>query len=248
MQDFSTLYEQDTQALMLPDNKPATALLKGTVQLIVACNIHLVDLNGGLDIDYLKDMTLVTADNFNRFRNSTYPLMSVKGTAKSNAPTQAKTDLWDFQRSIKRDKSHYVSLTNKQIFDDWKRATVATIKSHCYENVIDTTYMPPSLEAKELFKEQQRFIYDVLISILKTLMGPHFVQKYEASHDTQMVWKEHTTYMTSGELKVEQLLSEVISLRLLSSFKGNTISFITEWTKSNFTKNLPRHLAIFLIL
>ena len=225
MQDFFTLYEQDIQALMLADNKPA-------VRLIVAWNIHLVDLNGGLDIDYLKDMTLVTADNFNRFRNSTYPLMSVKGTEKPNAPTQAKTDLQDFQHSIKRDKSHYVSLTNKQNYDDWKRATVATIKSHRCKNVIDATYMPHSLDAKDLFREQQRFIYDVLISILKTPMGRHFVRKYEASHDAQMVWKEYTTYMTSstsGELKVEQLLSEVTSLRLSSSFKGTTISFITEW-------------------
>ena len=200
MQDFFTLYEQDIQALMLADNKPATALLKGTVRLIVAWNIHLVDLNGGLDIDYLKDMTLVTADNFNRFQNSTYPLMSVKGTAKPNAPTQAETDLWDFQRSIKRDKSHYVSLTNKQNYDDWKRATVATIKSHCCENIIDSTYIPRSLDAKDLFKEQQRFIYDVLISILKTPMGRHFVRKYEASHDAQMVWRECTTYMTSSRI------------------------------------------------
>ena len=92
--------------------------------------------------------------------------------------------------------------------------------------------MPRSLDAKDLFKEQQQFIYEVLISILKTPMGRHFVRKYEASHDAQMVWKEYTTYMTSstsGDLKVEQLLSEVTSLQLLSSFKGTTISFITEW-------------------
>ena len=117
MQGFYTLYEQDIKALMLTNDKPATALIKRTVQLIIAWNVHLVNLNGGVDIDYLNNNTLVTPDNFNTFQNSTYPLMSMKGPVKPNAPTQAETDLRDFQRSIKRDKSHYVALINKQNFD-----------------------------------------------------------------------------------------------------------------------------------
>ena len=76
---------------------------------------------------------------------------------------------------MKRDKSHYIILKDEKHWDEWKRQTVATIFAHGCENIL-SPYIPTVADDILLFKEQQNFMFGVLIHIIRTPMGKHFVR------------------------------------------------------------------------
>ena len=75
-------------------------------------------------------------------------------------------------------------------------------------------------------------MYDVFISIIQTSMGKHYVRKHESTMITQQVWREYTNYMrtsTKGEMVVQDLLSDLTTLRLSPTYRGSTTDFVTAW-------------------
>jgi hypothetical protein len=148
-------------------------------------------------------------------------------------PFKSKRDpLADFQKSIRRDKSHYTVLNDEGHWHEWQRTIKSTAHSHACENVFDVNYVPSTTDDSAIFREQQTFLYDVFNTILKTPMGRYYVRKYEVSRDAQSVWRDYSTHMCSstwGEMAMETLLSELTSTKLSSNYRGTTVSFITDW-------------------
>ena len=104
-------------------------------------------------------------------------------------------------------------------WDDWNRSTLATAYSHACENIF-TDYVPRTDEAKELFFEQQKFIYSVFESCLKTSMGRYCVHKLQHTFDTQAIYKEMVTYAndsTQATLDTDELLNYIATNKLHTS-------------------------------
>ena len=99
---------------------------------------------------------------------STVPAPISSSTSKASLKT-------DFQKGIRRDKSHYHELKTDKQWDAWRRSTIATARTHGCEDIFDSTYIPTTLEAKELFQEKQKFIYAVFQEKLLTDKGKYLV-------------------------------------------------------------------------
>ena len=126
-------------------------------------------------------------------------------------------------------------LTDEKRWDEWKRATRSTIFAHGCDHIIDPLYVPVLPEDKELFKEQNNFIYDVFQSIIKTIMGSYHVRKQEDSRDSQEVWSNYLTYMTTStreDMEIDNLLKTLTSLRLPTTHSESSQSFIVRWLDS----------------
>ena len=138
----------------------------------------------------------------------------------------------EFRRGIKKDKSHYDILKSEKQLNDWKRKVESTATIHGYQNILDPPYMPTTIEEIALFGEQQKFPYDVFISILETDRGKHYVRTYSTTKDAQAVWRDYTNYMstsTKADLEIETLMAAITNMRLSPSYRGTTTKFVLEW-------------------
>ena len=63
-------------------------------------------------------------------------------------------------------------------------------------------------------------------------MGTHYVREQETTRNAQKVWIDYCTYMkssTKAHLQLEDLMTELTSLRLTSEYSGTTMNFIVKW-------------------
>ena len=68
-----------------------------------------------------------------------------------------------------------------------------------------------------LFQEQNKFIYDVFLTIFHIPMGVHFIHTHEGARDAQAIWKHLTSYMhtsTTADIIIEDLIGWMTSRRL----------------------------------
>ena len=210
------------------------------IHMLQAWNSYLLRELDVKEIDWMEK-SAINEDSFREYRVAVYnPNDSIAPTsqATTSQPTQSnygphKYSLaQEFRKGIKRDKSHYVALKIEKQWDDWKRKTVSTIHAHNCANVINPSYTPSTPEEKELFLEQNTYLYDVLNSVLQTTMGKHYVRQFESSRNAQKVWSEFDNYMrhsTRGDIELSGLLSDLTSLRLSSNYRGTTQDFIADW-------------------
>ncbi len=153
-------------------------------------------------------------------------------TNTTNTITSKHSLASEFRKSMKRDKNHYKILSDEKIWDEWKRQTLDTIDAHNCENIVNPSYIPSDQESKNIFKEQNKFMYDVFISILRTSMGKFFVRKHEENRNAQLVWSDYTEHMKSsvcGDMKIEKIMSQLTSNRLSPKFRGTALQFIIDW-------------------
>ena len=234
------------------------------LNILKAWNAALIAQTGELMIDY-QDVSLVNETTYNEFRVSGYnpdapfapPTSIIPDIKPKFVAPKVKNAADEFKRGSKRDKTHYTTLNDEKQWDDWKRSTLATIYAHDCENVTKPTYRPTSPDDTALFKEQNKFMYDVFTSIIKTHSGKHFVRKYEHNRNAQAVWNEYVTFMrssTRGDIEIEELMTDLTSLRLSQNYRGTTMSFITEWlnklkkyeemtpTDSHFTDSMKKNM------
>ena len=91
---------------------------------------------------------------------------------RSNVYSEASesyTTLTNFKKGIKRDASAYPIFKNERYYNTFIRHFKATAKAQGLNSLMDPNFTPGSEEyEQQLFKEQQDFLYSVLISSLKT--------------------------------------------------------------------------------
>ena len=223
--------------------KPIPLYIASTFQIIKAWNQYLIAQHNIIKVDW-SDKSVVNADAYDEFRVSAYdpdaPLSSYKSTVPSPAPTPVRSApsthqssaLAEFRKGMKRDKTHYTELRDEKQWDDWKRKTVATVYAHGCENVISPSYNPTTADETLLFIEQNKFMYDVFTTILKTSMGRHYTRQHESTRDAQAVWSDYMQYMrtsSKADIELEDLMTGITSLRLTTTYLGTTENFIVEW-------------------
>ena len=116
-------------------------------------------------------------DIFDEYRISAYnpdgPIVSQSSYILSRPTLNNKAD--HFRKSIKRDKSQYVTLREDKQWDKWQRSTIVTARSHNCKHIFDKDYVPKTTEDMETFGEKQTFMYVVFKEKLQTDMGKYYV-------------------------------------------------------------------------
>ena len=173
----------------------------GILKAFQAWRPYLMELHDIDEIDW-TDSELVSKETFDNYRinhydpNVTSPSPKRRHTPPGNPfplrTTQTRSPASEFQKGIRRDKSHYSVLENEDDFENWKRRTVATIFAHKLENVINKEYLPYEPEERMLLADQNTFLYDVFVSTIRTPMGQHCVRQFEGQ-ETRGMYGSHTT-------------------------------------------------------
>ena len=235
IQDLLEISQDDITTLQHPDASGNDVILhrggQGCVRAMQAFVRHI--RQEGID-----DIMPVTQEDFNMYRVDIYnpnalptPL-STSAKKSSSLPTTRKP-AEDFKRSIKRDKTHYTVLKEDKQWDNWRRTTTATARSHDCDDVFDPKYKPKTPEERELFNEKQKFIYSVFNDCLQTDTGKSLVRTYERTYDAQTIYKElkaHATASTQANIDTDELLSYLTSTKLNKShWRGTHHAFILHW-------------------
>ena len=100
------------------------------------------------------------------------------------------------KKTVKRDSSLYPFMTDPSQWGSFNHEFCAIARSQKVEQVIDTHYAPHSSEEKDLFNEQQAFIYSVLIKSLKFDQGQKIVRANKGN--VQKIYSQLTKEMETS--------------------------------------------------
>lgn len=204
---------------------------------------HLRDLNKfskfeDIEKSDFEDFQLYTYDPemwFNAATSATASTPSSASTAPTTPSPRQPSALAEFQKGIKRNKADYTELKDDKQWDGWRRATIATARSHGCEVIFDSSFVPdPSdADAYAVFKEKQKFMYSVFEEKLKTDFGRHLVREHEADFDAHTIYKElsdHARKSTQAAIDSSELLSYITTTRMSNDrWRGTAKSFILHW-------------------
>ena len=149
--------------------------------------------------DPINDWLLVTEEGFNEFRLSpnaitagiafTPVYSNVPGSGPS--PPASKTSPADsFRRGIKRDLTLFPELKDERLNDAWHRSFMTQARAQGVDDALDESFVPSTVEEKELFQEKQKYLYAVLESKVKTDRGKLIVRKYDQTYDARAAYLE----------------------------------------------------------
>ena len=188
--DALTVTEDDGTVKSIPSH------CKSLIRILQSWNMYLIDQLGVRRIDWL-DSANINADEFGDFRSAVYdPNAPIRKSMNSHlAPTSnpvpssgsgysssKSSPAAEFRRGVKRDKAHYSTMKDEKQWDEWKRSTISMIYAHGCENIISPAYIPLSPDDINLLREQNKFMYDVFLMILRTSMGNHFVWTHDLTY------------------------------------------------------------------
>jgi hypothetical protein len=160
---------------------------------------------------------------FNHYRRVTYPTKKLRESpetipgliprseAKTSSPygeqdresnRRYTSPAENFQKSIKRDPSHYLELKAERQWDLWIGHTRAIASNHGISEVLNTDYLPVELDDVSLFQKKNTFMFTVLQEKLKTDQGKFLVREYITTCDAQSLLQDlilhHATSTMSG--------------------------------------------------
>ena len=231
------------------DVKPKTILVrrelptgyKRLVKVFTSFHKHLRE--EGVEIYF--DWSNINLEKFTYYRqydyngNVTVPAPSrlvkpdVKSEGVSPNTTIRQTQVEQFKKSIKRDKSDFTVLKDKKQFKSWHQNLIATAAAQDVEEVLDPNYTPSNEEETNLFNEKQKYMYLVAMTILKTDRGIVFVGQHETDRDAQKVFKkviEFYLHSRTADIDASASLKYITSAKLgEGTWNGTTVGFISHW-------------------
>ena len=151
------------------DNNGSTELptlsMVANVRMLQAYN-HFYCTNNNKGYMDNDDWNALTADEYCGFKTIAYntysPIPPNTSLVTSASPSTKPADIVaDFKKGIKRDATHYQKLKDDSQWDNWNRDVTTTARAQNVENVLNPNYSPTNPVDKELFQEQQKFMYDV---------------------------------------------------------------------------------------
>ena len=232
--DLMTMSEEDIKLLDYTDKNGKKATLHRSRQALLRALRSFIRYNEERGI---TDYTTISNDDFNSYRiaifdpGATLSAPSLPSTRK--LPNSSRPPVQEFKKTIKRDKSNYIPLTEDKQWDSWRRSTIATARIHDCEEILDPNYKPSTPEEKELFDEKQKFMYAVFETYLQTDMGKHYVRLHESDSDAQAIFiklSKYATESTQASLEMGSLLTYLTSTKLhTSNWRGTTHAFILNW-------------------
>jgi hypothetical protein len=201
-------------------------------------------IHGKLDGDaILEDWSNVTREDFNEYRASKMYLSARAGLPNPNPTTagaiaslpfvRPRDPLGEYRRGVRRDPNAFVSLKEDKQWDSWERSTVAQARAQDLLHVLDSTFVPATPEATELFVEKQKFVYAIFDKILLTDKGKSLVRQYASTFDAQKVFRDLTVYYNTSTMAA-RVASDLLTYIMSSKFgngtwKGTAQGFILNW-------------------
>ena len=175
-----------------------------------------------------------------RFQDSNKNTSSVSNTGYRGQPKQDSKyesnqnacQLLAFKKSIKREVSQYTILKDEKYFEAFKRNLLVTATTH---EILEGDYRPGyDDDSQELFQQKQYFMYSILNIVLQSDMGKTIVRKYAPTLDSQPVWKEFETHMSTSSKGVKKrcrLYAYVSNTVYDRSWKCTTEQFVLHFHK-----------------
>ena len=186
----------------------------------------------------LEDWEKLTAKNFVSFRVNIAPTLPPNATPSAQVqvtkPSPVTNDpLRDWKKGTKRDMNIFKELKRTKEWEQWDTQFRADVATQGLSNILDPHYLPATYEDKMLFREQQRYMYDVFVRVLKTDKGKAVVRKYKGIFDARSIYQELQEYASkSTEAIVDaNTLLQYITIASLSdgSWNGTTRHFVLHW-------------------
>jgi len=218
--------------------EPAQYIPRGhtnLLQLFVRFARKLQQDNMGVPLS-LTDWADLTPEDFDSYRLS-YPPRSLPSPIPPHAPghtVRTTNRAAEFQKSIKRDETHYPELKDEKYWDSWNRSVLTRAQAHDIGEVFDPTYSPPEHDEEEqrLFYKKQVFAMTVFNRCVQTDMGRHFVRQHAHNCDAQSVYRklvEYAKISTSAQISVDELIEYLNIARLDSTWKSSSQKFLIQW-------------------
>ncbi|CAJ1955404.1 unnamed protein product [Cylindrotheca closterium] len=133
-----------------------------------------------MHIDVQAFLNYQCSGDFIVFNNSSLPQPLV---SKPDRRTPADS----FQKSLKLDPDAYPTLNTDEEWDSFHRTFRSTARVHDTLNVLDHSYVPKSVDERDLFQKQQAFMYTIFLHKLQTNTGKSLVRKYQVNFDA-FIW------------------------------------------------------------
>ena len=200
--------------------------------------------NNGNPLSSSNDWMAITQENYDDFRigPSFDPLLgqfsstgtTVSPTTPVTSSTAARYTPADlFRRGIKRDPTLFPVLKEEKFNDTWHRSFANQARAQDVMQVLDPSYVPVSIEDKELFDEKQKYVYAILEQKVLTDRGKGFIREHENDYDAQKVYQklvDHHLKSTKAMIDSSSILSYITSVRLGNGmWKGTTEAFVVHW-------------------
>jgi hypothetical protein len=153
-------------------------------------------------------------------------------TSVAPSSSAATSAVESFQKGICRDPKDYNVFDDQGKFLMWRRHVMTTARSHGVYNVLDEKYTPPTGEDETLLNLQGQFMYKVFESTVKLSQGRLIIRQHEEKADGRAVWVAlNKTYAggVAAELLCSKLETELVTLRLTSSWNKTMQAFLTMW-------------------
>jgi hypothetical protein len=243
-----TADDEDDKGKIILRNAPMKAWQVNKFMIMKDMLMELAENAGGISNLTEDDYTGITTDFFNEYRlhwsgnsKTTQPTINTSGVSSTNNNTNTghsgssnHSELQNFIRSIKKDRSQYEVIKDDRQFDNWQRSFLAVARTHKLEEIFDENYTPDGNKPEEfqLWQEKQRFVYSVFDLTLKTDYGKTLVRKYQHTFDAQKIWVDFVKYMrssTKAQMAASELLSWLTSSRFDRNWRGTSRSYILYW-------------------
>ncbi|KAL7565948.1 hypothetical protein ACA910_008406 [Epithemia clementina (nom. ined.)] len=162
-------------------------------------------------------------------------MMSPLSTGTVSHGTTPKSEYYHqlsaFKKGIKRDSAAFPTFQDDKYFDYFSRSFEAVADAQGLGDLLDPDFQPDHSDeyAVALFHEQQKFLYSVLLTNLQTDEGKSIVRAHAKDKDAQATLRElchHYTKSTVARNEITRLTTYITNLRLDSSWRGTTESFI----------------------
>lgn len=139
----------------------------------------------------------------------------------------------NFKRGIKRDPALFPTLKDESLNDGWHRGVTNQARAQDVHEVIDSSYVPPTDEAKALFDAKQTYMYAVFEKVVQTDRGRAIVRQYEATYDAQKVYAElvqHHLQSTKAQMDAAEIMGYITTARFGSGvWQTNAQGFVDNW-------------------
>jgi hypothetical protein len=162
---------------------------------------------------------------------STVSPMKTPSSTSSTISTASQLELSNFKKNIKRDATAFEVFKDETQYDTFLRGFQATARAQGLGNVIDPSFHIPKNDpfARELYKEQNVFMYAVLIRILQTDHSRSIIRDHEHTQDASAVLFALHKHQTESEIAKKEILrltQYITTLRMTEHWSGTARQFL----------------------
>ena len=138
-----------------------------------------------------------------------------------------------FRKGIKRDPSRYHVIKDDRFWEKWRREFTSTARVENVDRILDPKFVPQPGADTELFNEQQKYLYDVLLRALQSDKGKAIVRKHQERADAQRICAEIFDFWatsTTASLSASDIMKYITSARIDDGkWRGTSEAFINNW-------------------